>query len=117
MTTSPTHILGLNAYHGDSSAALLTDGQLIAAVEEERYNRLKHWAGLPSLAAAACLKMGGAERVAHLAISRDPRARFVNKLIRLAVRPEAWRKAAGRAVNSAKLTRVPHDLIAAGITQ
>ena len=51
----PTHILGLNAYHGDSSAALLTDGQLIAAVEEERYNRIKHWAGLPLSAAAGCL--------------------------------------------------------------
>ncbi len=43
-------ILGINAYHGDSSAALFADGALQAAVEEERFNRIKHWAGLPSLA-------------------------------------------------------------------
>ena len=41
-------ILGLNAYHGDSSAALVVDGQLVAAVEEERFNRVKHWAGFPA---------------------------------------------------------------------
>jgi carbamoyltransferase len=40
-------ILGLNAYHGDSSACLLEDGEMIAAVEEERFTRIKHWAGLP----------------------------------------------------------------------
>jgi carbamoyltransferase len=37
-------ILGINAFHGDSSAALVVDGRLIAAVEEERFNRIKHWA-------------------------------------------------------------------------
>ena len=41
-----TSILGINAYHGDASASLVIDGQLIAAVEEERFNRIKHWAGL-----------------------------------------------------------------------
>ena len=113
----PTHILGLNAYHGDSSAALLTDGQLIAAVEEERYNRIKHWAGLPLLAAAGCLDMGGAEDIAHLAISRDPRARIVDKMMRVAVRPAAWRKAADRAANSVKLTKVQGDVVAGGVPQ
>src|SRR2546421_522853 len=44
------NILGLNAFHGDASAALLSDGQLVAAVEEERLNRIKHWAGFPVLA-------------------------------------------------------------------
>ena len=42
------YILGLNAYHGDSSACLVQDGKLIAAVEEERFRRIKHWAGFPS---------------------------------------------------------------------
>ena len=42
------YILGINAYHGDVSAALLKDGQLVAAVEEERFRRIKHWAGFPS---------------------------------------------------------------------
>ena len=53
-------ILGLNAFHGDSSAAVLTDGRLTAAVEEERYNRVKHWAGLPVLAVAGLLVGFGA---------------------------------------------------------
>ncbi|MEO8009835.1 MAG: carbamoyltransferase N-terminal domain-containing protein, partial [Betaproteobacteria bacterium] len=39
-----TLILGLNAYHADSSACLVGDGKLIAAVEEERFRRIKHWA-------------------------------------------------------------------------
>jgi len=40
-------ILGINAYHGDVSAVLLRDGELVAAVEEERFRRVKHWAGFP----------------------------------------------------------------------
>ena len=48
-------ILGLNAFHGDASAAVFRDGQLATALEEERLNRVKHWAGLPLLAAKACL--------------------------------------------------------------
>ena len=51
------NILGLNAYHGDVSAALVRDGQLVAAVEEERYRRIKHVAGFPRHAMRACLEM------------------------------------------------------------
>ena len=68
------NILGLNAFHGDASAALLTDGHLTAAVEEERFNRIKHWAGFPALAAKACLREIDPASLAHVAISRDPRA-------------------------------------------
>jgi hypothetical protein len=50
-------ILGLNAFHADSSAALLKDGKLIAAAEEERFRRTKHWAGFPSQAIAYCLTL------------------------------------------------------------
>jgi carbamoyltransferase len=39
-------VLGLNAYHGDSAACVFLNGQLIAAAEEERFRRIKHWAGL-----------------------------------------------------------------------
>ena len=49
-------ILGLNAYHGDSSACIVIDGKLIAAVEEERFRRVKHWAGLPLRALHIVLK-------------------------------------------------------------
>ena len=44
------YILGINAYHADSSAAIFKDGVMIAATEEERFRRLKHWAGFPSMA-------------------------------------------------------------------
>src|ERR671930_237415 len=54
-----TAILGLNAYHGDAAAALLIDGELVAAAEEERFNRVKHCAGFPELAAAWCLADAG----------------------------------------------------------
>ena len=40
-------ILGLNAYHSDSSAGLISGGKIIAAAEEERFLRFKHWAGFP----------------------------------------------------------------------
>src|SRR3989338_1025881 len=54
-----THVLGLNAYHGDSSACLVKDGVLVAAVEEERFRRIKHWAGFPSEAIRYCLAEAG----------------------------------------------------------
>jgi carbamoyltransferase len=77
-----TEILGLNAYHADSAAALLRDGSLVAAIEEERLNRVKHWAGFPERSIASALEMGAATlaRVEHVAVSRDPRARLLSKL-------------------------------------
>ena len=52
-------ILGLNAFHADSSAALVRDGKLIAAAEEERFRRIKHWAGVPSQDVAYCFREAG----------------------------------------------------------
>ena len=52
-------ILGLNAYHGDSSACIVKDGVLVAAAEEERFRRIKHWAGFPSEAIRYCLQQAG----------------------------------------------------------
>jgi carbamoyltransferase len=105
-------ILGLNAFHGDASAAVLRDGELTAALEEERLNRIKHWAGLPIQAALACLD--GAQP-AHIAISRDPKAHFAEKLFRAALRPHCWARLATRASNSASIARVPAVLRAEGI--
>lgn len=67
-------ILGLNAYHGDSAACVIKDGKLVAAVEEERFRRIKHWAGLPTEAIAYCLRAAGVEigDVEHIAINRKP---------------------------------------------
>src|SRR6059058_3255096 len=77
-----TAILGLNAYHGDAAAALVIDGELVAAAEEERFNRVKHVAGFPSLAAAWCLRDAGvdARELDHVAIGRDPRANLGAKV-------------------------------------
>jgi carbamoyltransferase len=70
------NILGLNAFHGDSSAALVRDGALIAAAEEERFRRIKHWAGFPSESIAYCLREAGLGLgdIDHIAINQDSRA-------------------------------------------
>ena len=68
------NILGINAYHGDASAAILVDGQLVAAAEEERFNRIKHAAGFPAHAIRYCLKAAGIRPhdINHVAVARDP---------------------------------------------
>ena len=75
-------ILGINAYHGDSSACLVKDGVLVAAAEEERFRRIKHWAGFPSMAVAYCLQSAGITLadVAHVAINQDGSANLGKKL-------------------------------------
>ncbi len=55
-----TYVLGINAYHGDASACLILDGKIVAAAEEERFRRIKHWAGFPSEAIRYCLQEAGA---------------------------------------------------------
>ncbi len=74
-------ILGVNAYHGDSSACLVQDGKLVAAAEEERFRRVKHWAGFPSEAIRYCLTAAHASLtdVDHIAINSDPRANLWRK--------------------------------------
>jgi len=76
------NILGINAYHGNSSAAILCDGQLVTAVEEERFNRVKYAAGFPNHAVRYCLREAGLtiREVDHIAIPRNPWARMGTKL-------------------------------------
>jgi carbamoyltransferase len=112
MRTAPTLILGLNAFHGDSSAALLSNGEIISAVEEERLNRIKHWAGLPIAAAKQCLNGTTPQ---HIAISRDPRANLAHKLLRTALRPRQWLRTASRAANASRLLFAPGDLRQAAV--
>lgn len=75
-------ILGVNAYHGDSSAAIVIDGKLIAAAEEERFRRVKHWAGFPSEAIKFCLEEACVDlsEIDHIAINQDAKAHFWKKL-------------------------------------
>jgi carbamoyltransferase len=75
-------ILGLNMFHADASAALLQDGEVVFAVAEERLNRIKHYAGFPSLAIKACLDFAGARisDVDHVAIGQDSDANLARKV-------------------------------------
>src|SRR5215211_3376973 len=77
------YILGINAYHGDAAAALVCDGRLVAAAEEERFNRFKHSAGFPEQAIRYCLSEAGigVEDLDHVGISRDPSAHLHKKIL------------------------------------
>jgi carbamoyltransferase len=118
-----TRILGINAFHADAAAASLSGGRLAAAVEEERFRRIKHWAGFPELAMRHCLAVaaggdgeggggtaegppGGAVaaaagELAALAVSRQPRAYFWRKALLAATHPRSLRRAASRVRNLA----------------
>ena len=52
-------ILGINSFHADSSACIIIDGKIIAAAEEERFNRIKHYKGFPVLSINFCLNYCG----------------------------------------------------------
>ncbi|HEV2493655.1 MAG TPA: carbamoyltransferase C-terminal domain-containing protein [Terriglobia bacterium] len=77
------YILGINAYHAGASACLIDDGRLVAAVEEERFRRVKYWAGFPAESIKYCLTQAGITPydLDHIGISRDPRANLHRKVL------------------------------------
>ncbi len=101
-------ILGLNAYHGDSSACLVKDGKLIAAIEEERINRIKHWAGLPIESIKFCLKEANIsiEEVDFVTLSKDPKARLFDKLRYAVNKPQILFSLKKRASNSIQINNI-----------
>jgi carbamoyltransferase len=106
-------ILGINAYHADSSAAIFVDGKLIAATEEERFTRVKHWAGFPERAIQFCLKEAGIgfEDVDHWAIGRDPKAKFMKKIMYLLKHPGlSFGAVKDRLRNSKKVSSIDKEL-------
>jgi carbamoyltransferase len=106
------NILGINAYHGNASAAVVCDGKLIAAVEEERFNRVKYAAGFPAEAIRYCLKEAGITlaEIDHVAVPRNPYARLVTKLFYAMRMPSFARE---RAKVMVKFTGIPQALAAA----
>jgi carbamoyltransferase len=104
-----TAILGINAWHSDSAACLLVDGVLVAAVEEERFRRVKHWAGFPSEAIRYCLECAGMDLsgVDRVAVNSDPRANLLRKAqYALVQRPSPgllWERIRERSVRSSIL--------------
>ncbi|HEY8388162.1 MAG TPA: carbamoyltransferase C-terminal domain-containing protein [Parasegetibacter sp.] len=108
------YILGLNAYHADSSAAIFKDGKMIAATEEERFRRVKHWAGFPSMAIEFCLKEAGItlNEVDHIAIGRDPYAKMNKKVKFLLQHPTgSLRVVRDRLLNSKKVASLAEEFV------
>ncbi len=103
------YILGINAYHGNASAAVVCDGRLVAAVEEERFNRVKYAAGFPAAAIRYCLAEAGItlDEVDHIAIPRNPWARLGTKLL-YAVRMPRFARERVRVL--AQFTSLPEAL-------
>jgi carbamoyltransferase len=110
-------ILGLSAFHADASAAAVVDGRFVAGVEEERFRRIKHWAGFPEQALRFCLgEMGGAlGEVDALAVSRQPRAYLLRKALLALSHPRSLRRAASRARNLAQVQTL-EQRIATGLS-
>jgi carbamoyltransferase len=106
------NILGINAYHGNASAALVCDGQLIAAVEEERFNRVKYAAGFPTAAIRYCLKEAAItlSDIDHVAVPRNPYARLATKLF-YAIRMPSFARERAKVIS--KFTGIPSALAAA----
>jgi len=105
-------ILGINAYHGDVSAVTVRDGLLVAAVEEERFRRIKHIAGFPEQAVRACLEMAGvpADGIDHVAVSRRPRAHVLRKALFALTHRPARGLVSDRAANYRRIVAVPGRL-------
>ena len=107
------YILGINAYHGDAAAAIIKDGRLIAAAEEERFNRFKHSAGFPVQATKYCLDAAGIglDDLDHVGISRDPSAHLHKKILFAATRVVSQaRQIKDRLGNAAKVRDLKDDL-------
>ncbi len=106
-------IVGINAFHADASAAIFINGEMVAAIEEERFTRVKHWAGFPKLAIEFCLKEAGISyrQVDYFAIGRDPKAKFFNKLRYLAANPSgSFAAIKERISNSRKISSIEKEL-------
>jgi carbamoyltransferase len=95
-------IIGINAFHGDASAAGLSRGAFRVGVEEERFTRVKHWAGFPERSIRHCLSEltdGSIEDVATFAVSRQPGAYFWRKVKLAMTNPRSIKRAFGRLTN------------------
>ena len=77
------YIIGLNIYHADSSACIMKNGEIIFAIEEERVNRIKHWAGFPIKSIKACLNYANIslDEVSYIAINSNPISNIFNKAL------------------------------------
>lgn len=105
------YILGLNVYHGDSSACIYKDTELLCAFEEERFTRKKHWSGFPVLAIKECLKEADItiEQVEHITVSRNPREHFARKIFHALKYQFSISSLKQRYANSVKASSLEND--------
>ncbi|MBO4793553.1 MAG: hypothetical protein J5556_03180, partial [Deltaproteobacteria bacterium] len=93
--STPTFILGISGLYHDSAAALLRDGRLVAAAQEERFTRKEHDAAMPVHAIASCLREAGidASQLSYVAFYEKPLQKF-DRLIEteLAFAPRGFRQ-------------------------
>jgi carbamoyltransferase len=106
------NILGINAFHGDSAAALIVNGQLVAAVEEERFNRIKHWAGFPAESIRYVMQEGGLSigDLEHVVVSFDPKANVGRKVLYTLVNRPSLRSVVDRLRRQAKTLSLNQQL-------
>ena len=106
------YILGINAYHGDSAAALVVDGKLVAAIEEERIRRVKHWAGFPAEAIRFVLDYAGLQlgEIDHGAIGRKPSAHMHKKVLFSLQRRPSFSAVRDRLANMGKVMDLKQTL-------
>ncbi len=106
------YILGINAFHGDSSACLIKDGVVVCATEEERIRRIKHWAGFPSEAIKFCLNDEGItiDMIDHITISRNPKINLQKKILYIFKNPLSILSALQRFINSKKVVSIKKEL-------
>lgn len=106
------YILGINAYHGDSSACLLKDGKIINAIEEERIRRIKHWAGFPSEAIKFCLTDAGItiNDIDYITIGRNPSAHITKKIFSSLKKLMNFQFIKDRVANVKKVTSLKSEL-------
>lgn len=107
-----TVIVGINAYHSDSSACLVVDGKLVAAAEEERFRRIKHWAGFPSEAIRYCLDEGGLclGDVEYVAINQNASANIWRKIAYMVMRRPNLSMVLSRIKNKRERAGVAEEL-------
>ena len=105
-------ILGINAYHADAAACIVRDGKLLAAAEEERFRRVKHWAGFPSQAINYCLKEAKIDLgdVTRVAVNRSSRANFFRKLRYVAFKRPSPRLLLNRWRNRHQVAHIADEL-------
>ena len=110
------NVLGINAFHGDAAAVTLSGGRIAAAVEEERFTRIKHWAGFPEQAVRYCLREIGVaalDRDTAIAVSRKPNAYLWRKALLALGHPGSLGRAVGRVKNLAQVASLERRLASA----